>query len=92
MDHARVELLHLIQERDAIVNNKSTAPGITIEKKAWEEIGCKFNGLYPNQHPWSSKQLKRSYDHVKRKVKEGERDFKKKVKVTGGGPPPSPPK
>ncbi|KAK3889684.1 hypothetical protein Pcinc_006250 [Petrolisthes cinctipes] len=61
-------LLNLIKERDSIVNNKSTAPGIIeAKKRTWEEIVLKFNALNPDQQPRSSKQLKRSYDHVKRK-------------------------
>lgn len=64
----RVALLNLIKERDSIVNNKSTAPGITeTKKRTWEDIATKFNCLYPDQIPRSTKQLKRSYDHVKRK-------------------------
>ncbi|KAK3869916.1 hypothetical protein Pcinc_024802, partial [Petrolisthes cinctipes] len=64
----RMALLNLIKERDNIVNNKSTAPGIIeAKKRTWEEIILKFNALNPDQQPRSSKQLKRSYDHVKRK-------------------------
>ncbi|KAK3890079.1 hypothetical protein Pcinc_005949 [Petrolisthes cinctipes] len=89
----RMALLNLIKERDSIVNNKSTAPGIIeAKKRTWEEIVLKFNALNPDQQPRSSKQLKRSYDHVKRKVKDEDREFKKKIKVTGGGCPPTPPK
>ncbi|KAK4321028.1 hypothetical protein Pmani_008136 [Petrolisthes manimaculis] len=89
----RMALLNLIKERDSIVNDKSTAPGIIeAKKRMWEEINLKFNSLYPDQQPRSTKQLKRSYDHVKRKVKDEDREFKKKIKVTGGGCPPTPPK
>ena len=64
----RVFLLNMIKERDGIVNNKSTAPGITEKKRtAWEDISRKFNSQYPDQVPRSTKQLKRSYDHVKNK-------------------------
>lgn len=64
----RVALLGKINERDRVINNKSTAPGITEQKKAaWEEITGQFNSMYPDQVPRSSKQLKRSYDHIKRK-------------------------
>ncbi|KAK4317650.1 hypothetical protein Pmani_011272 [Petrolisthes manimaculis] len=87
----RRALLSLIKEMDSIVNDKSTSPPIVeSKKKTWEEISVKFNALYPDNPPRSTKQLKRSYDHVKRKVKE-ERKFKKKIKVTGGGCPPTPP-
>ncbi|KAK4312806.1 hypothetical protein Pmani_015818 [Petrolisthes manimaculis] len=40
----------------------------------------------------STKRLKRSYDHVKREVKDEDRNFKRKVKVTGAGQPPTLPK
>ncbi|KAK3882467.1 hypothetical protein Pcinc_013174 [Petrolisthes cinctipes] len=80
-------LLNLIKERVSIVHNKSTAPGILeAKKRTWEEIVLKFNALNPDHQPRSSKQLKRSYEHVKRK------EYKKKIKVTGGGCHPTPPK
>ncbi|KAK3872097.1 hypothetical protein Pcinc_022796 [Petrolisthes cinctipes] len=79
--------------RDNIVNNKSTAAGIIdAKKKTWEEIGGKLNALYPDQHLSSTKQLKSSYDHVKRKVKNEDRKFKSKIKVTGAGHPPTSPR
>ncbi|KAK3889924.1 hypothetical protein Pcinc_003065 [Petrolisthes cinctipes] len=88
----RMALLNLIKERDSIVNNKSTAPVIIeAKKRTWEEIVVKFNALNPDQQPRSTKQLKRSYNHVKRKVKDEDREFKKKIKVTGGGCPPTAP-
>ncbi|KAK3871049.1 hypothetical protein Pcinc_023784 [Petrolisthes cinctipes] len=72
----RMALLNLIKERDSIVNNKSTAPGIIeAKKRTWEEIVLKFNALNPDQQPRSSKQLKRSYDHVKRNYASVERVF-----------------
>ncbi|KAK3878785.1 hypothetical protein Pcinc_016596 [Petrolisthes cinctipes] len=72
--------------RDNIVNNKSTAAGIIdAKKKTWEEIGGKLNALYPDQHLSSTKQLKR-------KVKNEDRKFKSKIKVTGAGHPPTSPR
>ncbi|KAK4325855.1 hypothetical protein Pmani_003560 [Petrolisthes manimaculis] len=72
MQNQRMSLLNLIKEKDNIVTNKSTAPGIFEVR--------------------STKRLKRSYDHVKREVKDEDRNFKRKVKVTGAGQPPTLPK
>lgn len=63
----RVTLLNLIKEKP-VLQNRSTAPGVAEKKsKAWQEIAATFNSMNPDQHPRTAHQLKRSYDHVKRK-------------------------
>ncbi|XP_064093226.1 uncharacterized protein LOC135205986 [Macrobrachium nipponense] len=88
-DSQRLMLLNLIKEHESVINDRSTGSR-TLERKrqAWQEITLKFNAMYPDQPPRSSKQVKRCFDHVKRKVKQEDAAVKKKLCRTGGGSPP----
>ncbi|XP_064095548.1 uncharacterized protein LOC135207615 [Macrobrachium nipponense] len=88
-DSQRLMLLNLIKEHESVINDRSTGSR-TLERKrqAWQEITLKFNAMYPDQPPRSSKQVKRCFDHVKRKVKQEDAAVKKTLCRTGGGPPP----
>ncbi|KAG7154777.1 putative Myb/SANT-like DNA-binding domain-containing protein 10 [Homarus americanus] len=63
----RMALLRHIEQRP-IIEDRSTSNTINDRKrKAWDEITASFNASYPDQIPRSAKQLKRSYEHIKRK-------------------------
>ncbi|KAG7168067.1 Fibrinogen silencer-binding protein-like 2 [Homarus americanus] len=63
----RMALLRHIEQRP-IIEDRSTSNTINYRKrKAWDEITASFNASYPDQIPRSAKQLKRSYEHIKRK-------------------------
>ncbi|KAG7168517.1 putative Myb/SANT-like DNA-binding domain-containing protein 3, partial [Homarus americanus] len=62
-------LLRHIEQRP-IIEDRSTSNTINDRKrKAWDEITASFNASYPDQIPRSAKQLKRSYEHIKRNAR-----------------------
>ena len=64
----RVQLLSLVKERELIITDKSTSGrAAELKRRAWRDIGDAFNAMNPDQEPRTNQQLKRSFDHVKRK-------------------------
>ncbi|KAG0697399.1 hypothetical protein GWK47_003009 [Chionoecetes opilio] len=88
-----IQLLHLIKTRQDLVQDRSTGTMALLKKrKAWDEITVLFNNLYPHQiRKRTRKQLKRSFEHIKRKVKKDDGEYKRRLKAAGGGHPPKPP-
>ncbi|KAK8386712.1 hypothetical protein O3P69_017876 [Scylla paramamosain] len=89
----RPQLLALIQEREAILTSKASNPHFPLMRaKAWAEITAKFNIYNPGHEPRTIKQLRKSWDHIKRKMKADDLTHSKKVCKTGGGAPSPQPK
>ncbi|KAK8387362.1 hypothetical protein O3P69_018147 [Scylla paramamosain] len=87
------QLLALIQEREAILTSKASNPHLPgMRAKAWSENTAKFNVCDAGHEPRTTKQRKRSWDHIKRKIKTNDLAHRKKVCKTGGGAPPPQPK
>ncbi|KAG7169020.1 putative Myb/SANT-like DNA-binding domain-containing protein 27 [Homarus americanus] len=92
MEKQRIMLLKLIKEREHITQSKSTGPGICGKKEvAWENIAVEFNNMNTLLEQRSILQLKRSFEHIKRKVKQEAVNCRKNVQRTGADPLPKPP-
>ncbi|XP_047499501.1 uncharacterized protein LOC125045949 [Penaeus chinensis] len=86
-------LVALIREKKDVVLCKSQEPKLlSIKKRVWKEITENFNSLNPGQKPRNTAQLKRALDHIKRRVKEEQSKYRRRVLANGVGPPPDPPK
>ena len=68
-ENQRVVLLRLIFEHGKVLNNKSTSCKRVQDgqKAAWQDITKRFNASYPDEHPRSEQQLRRTLEHVQRK-------------------------
>lgn len=86
-------LVALIRDKKDVVLCKSQEPKIlNLKKRVWKEVAENFNSLNPGQKPRKPNQLKRSLDHIKRRVKEEQSKYRRRVLANEGGLPPDPPK
>ena len=68
MGNQRKQLLGLIREREAIITSKASDPRLPLKKaNAWREVTALFNAGNPGQEPRTVKQIKRAWEHIKRK-------------------------
>ncbi|KAG0715363.1 hypothetical protein GWK47_012074 [Chionoecetes opilio] len=87
----RVKLLRLVGEYK-VLQDRSTNPALIGKKAhAWEEVRKAFTAINPDSHRRTVDQLRRCYSRIKMSVKKEESMFKKLLKQTGGGKPPTPP-
>ncbi|XP_042856826.1 myb/SANT-like DNA-binding domain-containing protein 3 [Penaeus japonicus] len=85
-----LELVILIKEREGILFCKKSDPRLPSQKnKCWQEICDSFNASNPEQNPRSVKQVKRTWEYIRRRVKEKESAHLQERRATGGGPPPT---
>nr|XP_027232581.1 proline-rich receptor-like protein kinase PERK8 isoform X2 [Penaeus vannamei] len=85
-------LVSLVTERADVVQCKSQDPMLlNRKKKIWDKIEAEFRARNPGCEPRGAQQLKWSWDHIKRRVKQEQAKQKRRRSTTGGGPPPSPP-
>ncbi|KAK3871341.1 hypothetical protein Pcinc_023506 [Petrolisthes cinctipes] len=83
------QLVLLIKDREETVSSVSPYPKVIV--KDWKEIAGLFNASNPEQDQRTAKQLKRSWEHIRRKVKADNIAYMKLRRGTLRGPTPSPP-
>ncbi|XP_042886735.1 myb/SANT-like DNA-binding domain-containing protein 3 isoform X2 [Penaeus japonicus] len=86
-------LVALVSERRDVLQCRSQGSRHLVKKKqAWEEVTTNFNAMNPGIKPRDIGQLKRAWNHVKRRVKDENSKNHHSVCATVGGPPSDPPK
>ncbi|XP_042212771.1 myb/SANT-like DNA-binding domain-containing protein 3 isoform X2 [Homarus americanus] len=85
----RQDLVALIKDREATLTSKVSNPHLPEERfQAWQDITCLFNADNPGQDPRTVKQLKRCWEHIKRKAKKVKASNKQETMKMDDGTPP----
>ncbi|KAK3888139.1 hypothetical protein Pcinc_007784 [Petrolisthes cinctipes] len=64
------QLVSLVEDRGEMLTSQAMNPKLLVPKAlCWESIAQLFNASNPEQDPRSAKQLKRCWEHMKRKMK-----------------------
>ena len=67
-ENQRTCLVNLISESAGSITSRRQDPGAFMKKKnAWSKVAEAFNSMNPGQPPRTPKQLKRAWEHVKRR-------------------------
>ncbi|KAK4303885.1 hypothetical protein Pmani_024135 [Petrolisthes manimaculis] len=88
----KLHLFRLIKENPNILNKSSDHFKLGQKAAAWEKVTKDYNTAFPVSQAKSTMQLKRAWEYIQNRVKKIQSTYIRKCHITGGGPPPTPPK